>query len=273
MKTEGVAELGMLGLGLAFLLALAPLWVFHDMRLPLGKQLLGALARMVLQLSALGLVLEVLFRVNHSLLTVGWLLVMQGAAAHTILSRTGLKLPGLPLMLLAVLCAGGGTVLAYCLAVVVRPHPLLYARYAIPLGGMILGNSMNGITLALEKQSARLLGAEGRREWDLLLGLGASVDEARRRFSSGALRLALLPTLNTTATIGLVSIPGMMTGQILGGSPPATAIGYQMMIMLAILASVSLSAWLALRLLHWRLVDREGLFRGEAGLPETPSVN
>lgn len=263
MKLEGVAELGVPGLALSFLLALVPLWIFHDMRLPLARQLVGALARMVLQLSALGLVLGLLFRVDHPLPTVAWLLVMQGAAAFTILRRTQLKLPGLPLLLLAVLCTGGGGVLAFCLLVVVRPEPLLGAAYAIPLGGMILGNSMNGITLALERQSQRLMGAEGRREWDLLLGLGTSVEEARRRFSNGALRMALLPTLNTTATIGLVSIPGMTTGQLLGGSSPVTAIEYQMMIMLAILASVSLSAWMALRLLHWRLVDGEGLFRHE----------
>jgi len=261
MRPESVTQLSGPALGLAFLLALVPLWVFRDLRLPLASQLGVALARMVLQLAALGLVLETLFRVDHALLTVGWLLVMQVAAAHTILSRTALKLPGLPLLLLAVMCAGGGGVLAFCLAVVVRPEPLLAAQFAIPMGGMILGNSMNGITLALEKQAQRLQGAEGRRESDLLLGLGASVEEARRRVSRDALRLAILPTLNTTATIGLVSIPGMMTGQILGGSSPATAIGYQMMIMLAILASVSLSAWLALRLLHWRLVDGEGLFR------------
>lgn len=271
MQPEGVIQLSWQALAVAFALALLPLWIFHDLRMPLARQLGVALARMVLQLAALGLVLELLFRVDHPLLTMGWLLLMQVAAAHTILGRLEFKVTGLPWLLLAVLCAGGGGVLAYCLLLVVRPDPWLGAHYAIPLGGMILGNSMNGITLALEKQLRHVHSEQGRREWDTLLGLGAAVDEARRRISRDSLRLALMPTLNTTATIGLVSIPGMMTGQILGGSSASTAIGYQMMIMLAILAAVSLSAWLALRLLHRRLVDGQGLFRladGSSNAPE-----
>ncbi|MDP2360470.1 MAG: ABC transporter permease [bacterium] len=258
---SAVREIGWVGLALAFLLALAPLWVFRNLRLPLKGQLGVALARMVLQLGAMGLVLEVLFRLDTPPATLGWLLVMQAAAAHAVLRRTALRVRGMAPLLLGVMVLAGGGVLAFCLVAVVRPQPLLEARYLIPLGGMILGNSMNGITLALERHLARLSSAAGRQEWETLLGLGASPEEARRRFSGQDLRVALMPTLNTTATIGLVSLPGMMTGQILGGSPPATAIAYQIVIMLAILAAVSLSAWLAVRALHWRLVDGDGLFR------------
>lgn len=267
----GVPAIPWTSLALAFLLVLVPWWVMRELRLPLGGQLATALARMVLQLGALGLVLEVLFRLDLPVLTVAWLLVMEAAAAHTILRRTALRVPGMPLLLLGVMTAATGAVLAFCVAVVVRPEPAMGAQMLVPLGGMIMGNSMNGITLALERHLARLGAAEGRREWETLLGLGATPDEARRRLGAQDLRVALMPTLNTTATIGLVSIPGMMTGQILGGSPPATAIAYQIMIMLAILASVSLSAWLAVRALHWRLVDEDGLFRGGATWTSTPA--
>lgn len=248
-------------LALALLLALVPLLLFRLLKLKLSGQLLVALARMVLQLGSLGLVLEFLFRVDHWSLTLLWYLVMQGAAAHTILSRVKIRLPRLGWLIGLALAGASSAVLAWCLLAVLRPDPLWSARLWIPLGGMILGNSMNGITLALERHLEQVGGLEGRREWETLLSLGAEPAEARRRLLARDLRTALLPTLNTTATIGLVSIPGMMTGQMLGGSPPSTAILYQGLIMLAILASVSLSSWLAVRLLHARLVDADGLFR------------
>ncbi|MFA7329973.1 MAG: ABC transporter permease [Candidatus Delongbacteria bacterium] len=258
---SGAPTLSWLGMGLAFLLALVPLILFRVLRLGLSRQLLVALARMVLQLGSLGLVLEVLFRQDHWSLTLLWLLVMQAAAAHTVLSRLPVRVPGLAPLVGGALALASSAVLAWCLLMVVRPEPLLGARLLIPLAGMILGNSMNGITLALERHLAQLTEPAGRREWETLLGLGAEPCVARSRLLGRDLRVALLPTLNTTATIGLVSIPGMMTGQLLGGSPPATAILYQILIMLAILASVSLSAWGAARLLHWRLVDADGLHR------------
>lgn len=260
----GAPPISWLGMGLALLLVLIPLGLFRLLRLRLSGQLVVALARMALQLGSLGLVLEFLFRTDHWSLTLLWFLVMQAAAAHTILSRTKTRLPGLGLLVGLAMAGASSAVLAWCLLAVLRPEPLLGARLLIPLGGMILGNSMNGITLALERHLEQTGSAEGRRAWETLLSLGAEPGEARRQLLARDLRTALLPTLNTTATIGLVSIPGMMTGQILGGSPPATAILYQGLIMLAILASVSLSSWLAVSLLHWRLVDADGLFRQSA---------
>jgi putative ABC transport system permease protein len=249
------------GLLAAGALALVPLVALGVLRLPLRRQLLTALARMALQLGSLGLLLEVLFRAEHAALTLGWWLVMMTVAARTVLGRLPARPRGLFWVALAAVGGGASLVLAWCLAVVLRPDHLLAAPLLIPLGGMILGNSMNGATLALEQHLTRLSSAEGRREWETLLGLGAAPADARRRLLGRGLRTALLPTLNTTATVGLVSIPGMMTGQLLGGSPPATALLYQALILLAILASVTLSAWWAMRLAHGRLVDPDGLLR------------
>lgn len=249
------------GLAAAALLLLVPFFVVSWAGLPLRKQLLVGAARMALQLAGLGLVLEVLFRTDHWALTLGWFTVMILAAAQSILKRTGVRLPRLPVLLVAALAAAGGGTLAFCLLAVIHPEPLLGARYLIPLGGMILGNSMNGTTLALDRFVSGLVGDEGRRERETLLGLGASPVQARRPFLQRALRAALLPTLNTLATMGLVSIPGMMTGQILGGSSPSTAIGYQAVIMLAILAAVSISSLLVILIADRLLVDRDGLLR------------
>lgn len=258
---HGVIPLDWISLLPAFLLILIPLVIFRALKLKLSSVLLTGLARMILQLAGLGLVLELLFRWNELSWNLVWLLVMQLTASHTILRRSG-KIPrGLKWRLPLVIMASTGFVLAFALLVVVRPDPLYEAQYMIPLGGMILGNSMNGTTLALERYLARFNSPDGQREWEMLLSLGARPKEARRRMMREAMNGALLPILNTTATLGLVSIPGMMTGQILGGSPPATAILYQMLIMLAIIAAVSVSAWSGLRTAHGLLVDRDGILR------------
>lgn len=259
--SEGALLIGPWGLAAAGLLLLVPLAVMAWSGLPMKRQLLTGAARMVLQLAGLGLLLEFLFRTNHPMLTIGWFLVMILAAAQSILKRTGIRLPGLPALLVVALAAAGGGVLAFCLLVVIRPDPFLEAQYLVPLGGMILGNSMNGTTLALDRFVDGLRSDEGARERETLLGLGASSEQSQRPFIQRALRAALLPTLNTLATMGLVSIPGMMTGQILGGSPPATAIGYQAVIMLAILASVSLSSLLVIHIAGRLLIDRDGLLK------------
>ncbi len=267
MQAEtGVIQLGWLDLLPAFLLVLIPLLLFRGIGLRLEKTLLVGLARMVMQLAGLGLVLEVLFRWNEFSWNILWLLVMQLSASWTILKRAG-RLPRAMNWQLPLLIIFSSTfVLIFALIFVVRPEPLHEAQYLIPLGGMILGNSMNGTTLALERHLSRFQTTAGQREWETLLSLGASVRDARSRFMRSSLHAALLPILNTTATLGLVSIPGMMTGQILGGSSPATAILYQMLIMLAIIAAISLSAWGGLRLLHAQLVDRSGIVKeGVAG--------
>jgi putative ABC transport system permease protein len=262
MQTDsGVIQLGWLELLPAFLLVLIPLILFRGIGLRLEKTLLIGLARMILQLAGLGLVLEVLFRWNEISWNILWLLVMQLSASWTILRRSG-NLPRpmywqLPILIVL----SSSFVLAFALIFVVRPDPLHEAQYLIPLGGMILGNSMNGTTLALERHLSRFRTTAGQREWETLLSLGATVRDARSRIMRSSLHSALLPILNTTATLGLVSIPGMMTGQILGGSAPATAILYQMLIMLAIIAAISLSAWGGLRLLHAQLVDGSGIVK------------
>jgi putative ABC transport system permease protein len=258
---EPALRLGPSSLAAAALLLLLPLAVIHAAGLPLRRQLLGGALRMVLQLAGLGLVLEVLFRSNHWALTLGWFLLMIAAAAHSILARTGISLPGLPPLLVAALAAAGGGTLAFVLLAVVRPEPLHQAQYLIPLGGMILGNSMNGTTLALERFVSGLRSPEGAREWETLIGLGATPAQARRPFLQRSLKAALLPSLNTLATMGLVSIPGMMTGQLLAGSPPATAIAYQAVILLAIVAAVSLSSLLVILIAARLLIDRDGLLR------------
>ncbi len=258
---EGVIQLDTLGMVLALMLAFVPLMVSQLLRLRLHGQLLVSVGRMVLQLFLLGLLLEYLLAANHWYLTAIWLLVMLGSAAQSLLQRAGVRLPGLAPMVLVVLAAALGSVVLWCLILVIRPEPWFDARYLITLGGMILGNAMNGSTIALERLHSSLTSNSGRLEYETWLSLGATRAQALMPFRRQAAKAAMLPTVNSTATMGLVHIPGMMTGQILGGSNPVTAIAYQGMIMLAILAGVALSAYLITWVTGRLLLGPDGLLR------------
>jgi putative ABC transport system permease protein len=105
-------------------------------------------------------------------------------------------------------------------------------RYLIPLGGMLLGNTMNSATLAVERLTAELRRDGG--DVEALLALGASPGQATREARRTAIRAAITPSLNTMLTVGIVTLPGMMTGQMLGGTDPFQAAMYQLMILFGI---------------------------------------
>jgi putative ABC transport system permease protein len=118
------------------------------------------------------------------------------------------------------------------------------ARYLIPIGGMVMGNMLRGNIVSLDRFYNSLTRRE--EEYIYYISMGASRREALLPFISEALKPALSPYLATIATVGLVSLPGMMTGQILGGASPAVAIQYQIMIMIAIFVASTVSAFLGI---------------------------
>ena len=211
----------------AVLLRLAGLRLALDLSL--------SIARMSAQLGILGLYLGYLFTLNHPWITGLWIAIMLIAADITILQRAGLSLrpfalPMLGSTALGVLLAAGG------LLWVIRPTPFYDARYAIPLVGMILGNCLQSNVIALE----RFFSAMRRNENEYLtfLLLGASREEAVRPHVRSALLASVNPAIASMATMGLVWLPGMMTGQILGGTEPWLAVKYQIAIMLSVFSSI-----------------------------------
>ncbi len=135
---------------------------------------------------------------------------------------------------------------AYLVVLVIQPAAFYDARYLIPLAGMILGNCMQSNVIALERFFARL--RHGQQEYMTFLLLGASRWEAVRPYFREAIKAALNPCIANMATMGLVSLPGMMTGQILGGSEPWVAVKYQLAIMICIFTSTTLGILLNLSL-------------------------
>ena len=133
-------------------------------------------------------------------------------------------------------------------AVVVGVKPWWKPQYFIPLGGMVIGNSMNAIAIALE----RLLGdlRTNRKEVEMRLSLGADYKEASQEIVKNALKAGMIPSINSMMAVGMVFIPGMMTGQILAGADPVLAIRYQIVIMIMLVGSTAITSLLAIFLVR-----------------------
>ena len=258
---EGAPDLSAWSLVAGFLLLAVPIAFSVAFRLGLVKETIVAAIRMVLQLAFAGVYLTWLFKWDHPALNFGWLCVMMTVAALTTVQKSQLNLRQILLpVVVSTFVATIGVVL-YFNCFIVRLENLMAARYLVVIGGMVLGNSLSGNIVALTQYYESLRDHEGR--YLFRLGNGATTFEALRPFICEATTRALKPTLAGMATIGIVSLPGMMTGQMLGGSSPVVAIKYQIAIMVAILATVTLGVGLALWLSSRRAFSQYGILRRE----------
>lgn len=232
------------GLVAGYGLFLIPLGILLWTKVPLvGKMLIGAV-RMTVQLLLVGFYLQVVFKLNNPWLNVAWVLVMIGVADVSIIRGANLRFRKLALPLFAALLIGIAVPLLYFLGIILRLPDLLEARFVIPIGGMILGNCLRANIIGLSRFYQSI--ARGEKAFCQTLADGATLREATKPYLQHTLQEAMAPTLASMATIGLVSLPGMMTGVILGGSDPMTAIGYQIAIMIAIFTGTSITILLGI---------------------------
>ncbi|MFW6054903.1 MAG: ABC transporter permease [Thermodesulfobacteriota bacterium] len=248
-----------LNLGLGYLLIVIPLVILLYYRTGLGRDFVIAVLRMTLQLVFLGIYLEFLFALNSAWVNLLWLVIMTGIAAQTITSRAALSrrffiFPVFLSLILTLLVID-----AFFLGIVLRLENLFEVRYLIPVSGMILGNCMRTNIVALQAFYGDI--EKDRLIYRFALANGATRHEALLPYMKRALLLAFNPAIATLAVMGLISIPGMMTGQILGGSTPVVAIKYQIMIVLAIYVTSILSIYLSIRFANRRVFDRFGNIR------------
>ncbi|MGR5350430.1 ABC transporter permease [Vibrio mediterranei] len=225
-------------------------------KLALGRDAVVGLIRMTLQLALVGLYLEYLFYLNSLVVNLLWLMVMILVGANAIVGKA--KLPKRPLMgyVGLGLAIGLFPVIALLCLAIIQPNPFYSAQYVIPLSGMLLGNSLSGNIVALQNFFGSL---ESRwSEYEASISLGAPIPFATLPFVRVALQKSLAPILATMATTGLVSLPGMMTGQILGGTNPIIAIKYQLIIMIAIFVMMTISITLTLNLVVHRCFNHAG---------------
>jgi len=218
---------------------LLPAAILLHFRTGLLKKLGTAALRMTGQLLLVGYYLEYLFKYDNPWLNLAWIVVMVVASDLATVDRSELRRKPLFVSVFAATFLGLILVDFFFLEVVIRLPHLLAARYTIPITGMILGNCLRSNVIGINTFYYGL--KERRDEYHYYLACGASRKEALFPFFREALRKSVNPTLATMATIGLVSLPGMMTGQILSGVSPLVAAQYQIVVMCMIFGSAGMS--------------------------------
>ncbi len=248
-------------LAVVSLLVIALAGLSAAMGLGVARRILVAASRTVVQLLLIGMVLKALFATAHVGLIAVVALVMLAAAGQEVIARQTRRYSGWWGYGLGTgaMFVSSFAVAIIALAVVIGPQPWYAPQYAIPLLGMLLGNTMNGVALGLERLTQGAWQGRSIIEQRLMLGYGRS--EALHDVKREAMRLGMIPVINSMAAAGLVSLPGMMTGQILAGSAPMMAVKYQILIMFLITAGTGFGIVAAVSLGARRLFDERHRLR------------
>ncbi|WP_413285937.1 ABC transporter permease [Vibrio sp. MA40-2] len=222
----------------------------------LAKDMAISMVRMAVQLILVGLYLELVFQTNNLLLNLLWIIVMVTVGSSAIIGKAKLPMRLLFFPVLFGLVVGLAPLLYLLVVMVIQPVPLYSAQYVIPLAGMLLGNTLSSNIVALQN----LYGAFEHRksEYEASISLGASPKYATLPFIRTAMQKAFAPILASMTATGLVTLPGMMTGQILGGVNPMIAIKYQLIILIAIFVMMSISVTISLQMSIKKTVTPQG---------------
>ncbi len=241
---EEVAKIDVLQMVLGYSILLIPILIFWYFKIKLTKTTIIAVARMSIQLLLVALYLEYIFELNNPYINLLWIIIMIGVGVITTIKRANLKLKYFVLPLSLALLSSLVLIDSFFLGVVIQLEYIFDARYFIPISGMILGNTMNYNIIGLNTYFEGLIKDENL--YHFLLINTNDKKTALQPFIQNAIKKALNPLIATMMVMGLIALPGMMTGQILGGSPPSTAIMYQILIAIAIFGGGTLNLTLSI---------------------------
>ena len=237
---NGVVAISILQFSLIYILMIVVFFIMKLCHINQTKLLFVASVRMTIQLTLAGLILTYLFANPHPVFTISYLLLMTGFAIHRVLSQNKSLNPRFKLCIGLSIGFSGLCVLLFFVYVVVG-ESIFNPQYTIPLGGMIMGNTMTGASLGVKTFRENI--HTQRNKITVLLNMGGTPQKILLPFVRQSMETALLPTLNSMLGMGIVALPGMMTGQILSGTIPTTAILYQIAIIIAICTVVCLSSF------------------------------
>ncbi len=244
---DKVMDLQIWQMAAAYIFIIILLFIVRLRGIAREKEILISSVRMTLQLILTGYVLMYLFDNSNPFLTILMIAVMEVFAVYNIFKRVNVNLSQKLKKIIAISMVVGTTAsLLYFIFVVINLSPWYNPRYFIPIAGMLIGNSMTGISLGVNRLVDGMTTQKHLIESSLMLGATPKV--ASKEIVDNAFDSAILPTINSMVGMGIVFLPGMMTGQILSGTSPVTAIGYQIAIMLGILGSVALTVILFVQL-------------------------
>ncbi len=231
------------------------------LRLGQTRQLFIASLRCTVQLLLMGFILKLLFFAASPGAILIMAFVMLVSAGQAVTSRMHRPLAGRWTYFfgVAAMFLSSFTVTLYALVIIIDIEPWYTPQYAIPLLGMMLGNTMTGVALSMDTLTTTVFQNKNSIEGRLILG--ERWRDAVQGELTGAIRTGLTPIINSMATTGIVSLPGMMTGQILAGSPPMVAVSYQILIMFLIAAGTGFGVILAVHITARHLFDHRHRLR------------
>ncbi len=240
----GTVDITIFSLLLLLLLLAVPVFLSRIYRLGLIKPLFYSIVRMSVQLVLIGIFLKYLFLWNNIFLNLSWFIIMILVAVFSAIRSSSMKFSKVLIPTFISFALATFLTVFYLNAVVIRLDNVFDARYLIVLGGMLLGNSLRGNIVGISAFYKNI--KKDAKKFLYVLSLGATHHEAVLPYLRESVQLALKPTFASMATMGIVALPGMMTGVILGGTSPEVAIKYQIMIMIAIVVSTIVSVVLTI---------------------------
>lgn len=251
---NGIIEIGIWQFASIYLLLLIVMLIMKKAKINQTKLLIIASIRMSVQLVLAGFILVYIFDSQRVIWTILYLVVMLGFAVGRILHLNKDLNISFKIAITLSLVIANVFVVLFFLVVVVQTEAL-NPQYVIPISGMIVGNAMTGITLGIKtfKENVRTQ----KDQVTTLLNLGVKPQKILLPFANGAMESAILPTINSMLGMGIIFLPGMMTGQILSGTSPNLAILYQIAIMIAICATVCISVFGALHFGYKTLYNKQ----------------
>lgn len=257
--TKNINYLDLLYFLIIFIPALKIIYKFK--RKELFKNTLVSSLRMIVQLIFVGIYLEYIFKLNNRYINILYILFMILISTFSSVKSTtlkGNKIVGLTFI---------STIIPFIIymlifeKLVIKLENIFDAKYLIPIGGMVLGNCLSGQILVLNDFINSM--KKNKEEYLFALSMGANKKEALRPYLIQSMELSIKPKIANMATLGLVSLPGMMTGQILGGNTPDMAIKYQIAIMIGIFSTNFFSSYLLLKFIikyffdEYSMIDRK----------------
>ncbi|WP_026882376.1 ABC transporter permease [Clostridium akagii] len=254
---EGAVQLGIFQFSLIYLLLIIVLVIMKRAKVNQSKLLLVASLRMSVQLVIVGYILQYVFKNPRPLFTIIFLIIMISFSIHRVLKGRKDLNNKFKIAIGSSLTFSGLFVLIFFVTVVVGKS-IFNPQYTIPLAGMIIGNAMTGVNIAIKTFMDDI--NKEKNKINTLLNLGVEPKDILKPFANNALETALIPTMNSMLGMGIIFLPGMMTGQMLSGTLPTTAIMYQIAIMIAICTSVCTTVFLSLNLGYKSLYNNKKQF-------------
>ncbi len=249
-----VINLSIIQMIIAMIMPVVVIYLSYRNKLGLETEIFKAILKMILQLTFIGFILTFILTKLDSSFGSLYILVMLFFALQKLKNRLIIKNDVYLKSARIAILSGSLLILLFFILAVINPTPKFSPQYVIPLYGMILGNTLTAIVLAVNTLAQEL--SNEQIYLNTLISLGVNPKRALNKIFSQVLTVAITPTLTAMVTMGLVSLPGMMTGQILSGTAPLVAIKYQIAIMLAILASAAIATVIFIKIFEKNIITK-----------------